>query len=127
MVRTFHFLCNSSSYGFTANVRFTFKCLIMRSPGLTVICTLFSSTLILAYILRIFEIEYYRSINQIDFDSYFSAIWVIVATMTTVGFGDLVPYSFIGRLIIMITSFWGAFLISLVIVSVSKIFELTRN
>lgn len=47
--------------------------------------------------------------------------------MTTVGFGDLVPFSYIGRIIIMITSFWGGFLISLVIVSVSKIFELTRN
>jgi ABC-type Fe3+-siderophore transport system permease subunit len=48
-------------------------------------------------------------------------------TITTVGFGDLVPYCFIGRIIIMVTSFWGAFIISLVIVSVSKIFELSRN
>jgi Ion channel len=118
-------LCQT--YGFTANVRFTFKCMIIRNPGLTVVCTLTASTFILAYILRIFEIEYYRSINQIDFDNYFQAIWVIVVTMTTVGFGDLVPYSYIGRIIIMVTSFWGAFLISLVIVSVSKIFELTRN
>ena len=91
------------------------------------VCILASSTLILAYILRIFEIEYYRSVGQIDFDNYFQAIWVIVVTMTTVGFGDLVPYSFIGRCIIMVTSFWGAFIISLVIVSVSKIFELSRN
>lgn len=83
--------------------------------------------MILAYVLRIFEIEYYRSINQIDFDNYFQAVWVIVITMTTVGFGDLVPFSYIGRIIIMITSFWGAFLISLVIVSVTKMFELSRN
>lgn len=54
-------LCES--YGFTANVRFTFKCLIIRDPGLTVVCTLAASTLIVAYILRIFEIEYYRSIH----------------------------------------------------------------
>ena len=108
-------------------MRFTLKCLIIRDPGLTVVCILASSTLILAYILRIFEIEYYRSVGQIDFDNYFQAIWVIVVTMTTVGFGDLVPYSFIGRCIIMVTSFWGAFIISLVIVSVSKIFELSRN
>ena len=117
----------SQSYGFTANVSFTLKCLVVKDPGLTVICTLSASTLILAYILRIFEIEYYRSVGQIDFDNFFQAIWVIVVTMTTVGFGDLVPYSYIGRIIIMITSFWGAFLISLLIVSVSKIFELTRN
>jgi ABC-type Fe3+-siderophore transport system permease subunit len=101
--------------------------MIIKNPGLTVVCTLATSTLVLAYILRVFEIEYYRSVGRIDFDNYFQSVWVIVVTMTTVGFGDLVPYSYVGRLIIMITSFWGAFLISLVIVSVSKIFELTRN
>jgi hypothetical protein len=47
--------------------------------------------------------------------------------MTTVGFGDIVAYSHFGRVIIMITAFWGAFLISLLIVSVSKIFELSKN
>ena len=51
-------LCES--YGFTANVRFTFKCLIIRNPGLTTFCTIFVSTFMLAYFLRIFEIEYYR-------------------------------------------------------------------
>ena len=81
----------------------------------------------LSYFLRIFEIEYYRQIDQIDFDSYFQAIWVIVVSITTVGFGDLVPYSYIGRVIIMIAAFWGAFLISLLIVTVSKTFELSRN
>ena len=47
--------------------------------------------------------------------------------MTTVGFGDIVPFSLFGRVVIMATSLWGAFLISLLIVSVSKIFELERN
>ena len=56
----------SQSYGFTANVRFTLKCLVVKDPGLTVICTLSASTLILAYILRIFEIEYYRSVGHHD-------------------------------------------------------------
>jgi len=45
-----------------------------------------------------------------------------VVTITTVGFGDLVAFSYFGRVIIMITAFWGAFLISLLIVSVGKIF-----
>lgn len=108
-------------------MRFTLKCLIIRYPSLTVLCILTSSTLIIAYILRIFEIEYYRSVGQIDFDNYFNAVWVIVITITTVGFGDLVPFSFIGRLIIIATAFWGGFINSLVIVSVTKIFELSRN
>lgn len=54
-------LCES--YGFTANVRFTFKCFIIKKPGATVICTLTTSILVLSYILRIFEIPYWHSIG----------------------------------------------------------------
>jgi hypothetical protein len=117
----------SESYGFTANVRFTFKCFIIRNPGVTVVCTLSTSIFVLSYILRIFERPYFHEINSLDYDDYFNSIWCIVITMTTVGFGDIVAYSYFGRVIIMITAFWGAFLISLLIVSVSKIFELSKN
>ena len=54
-------LCRS--YGFTANVRFTYKSLLKTDPAKTVIVTMFMSTLILAYQLRVFEIEYYMAIN----------------------------------------------------------------
>jgi hypothetical protein len=118
-------LCNS--YGFTANVRFTFKCMIIKNPGLTTFVTITISTFMLAYFLRVFEIEYYRQLKMVDFDSYFQAVWVIVVSITTVGFGDLVPYSYMGRIIIMISAFWGAFLISLMIVTIGQTFELTRN
>jgi hypothetical protein len=82
------------------------------------------STLVLAYQLRIFEIVYYRNLNLVDFDSFFQSVWVIVITICTVGYGDLVPFSIIGRIIIMITSFWGAFIISLVIVVAANLFNL---
>lgn len=49
-------LCKS--YGFTANLRFTYKCLLKSDPGLTVMCTLLISVIILAYLLRIFELPY---------------------------------------------------------------------
>ena len=47
-------LCRS--YGFTANVRFTFKALLKTDPTQTVSVTMLTSTLILAYCLRVFEI-----------------------------------------------------------------------
>jgi hypothetical protein len=94
---------------------------------MTVILTLVVTTLVLAYQLRIFEIVYYRSLGLIDFDDYFQAVWAIVITICTVGFGDLVPYSQIGRVIIMITAIWGSFIISLVIVVAAKLFMLSRS
>ena len=50
---------------------------------------------------------------------------MIIVTMTTVGFGDYVPYTTLGKIVTMITALWGAFIISLLIVSVSAIFTLS--
>ena len=94
---------------------------------MTVTLTLVVTTLVLAYQLRIFEIVYYRSLGLIDFDDYFQAVWVIVITICTVGFGDLVPFSQIGRVIIMVTAIWGSFIISLVIVVAANLFMLSRS
>lgn len=44
--------------------------------------------------------------------------------MATVGFGDVVPVSHIGRFVVMVTSIWGAFVFTLVIVAFSMIFNL---
>ena len=47
-------LCRS--YGFTANIRFTFKSLLKTDPAKTVSTLFFASVFILAYQLRVFEI-----------------------------------------------------------------------
>ena len=49
-------LCKSC--GFTANVRFAYKCFLKKSPGKTVFGTVLFSILILAYLLRLFEWPY---------------------------------------------------------------------
>ncbi len=100
---------------------------MLKKPGTTVTLSLIVSTLVLAYQLRIFEIVYYRNLGLIDFDEYFQAIWIIIITICTVGFGDLVPFSPIGRIIIIITSFWGAFIISILIVVAANFIQLPLN
>lgn len=54
-------------------------------------------------------------------------MYFIVVTLTTVGYGDIVPKTFPAKLIIMFTALWGAVMISLVVVMVSKLFEMTEN
>ena len=107
-------LCHS--YGFTANLRFTFKSLLKTDPARTVMVTFFFSVLVLAYCLRIFEIEYYIAIEQRDFNSYFSSIWCVVITMTTVGYGDMYPVTDFGRCVAIVCALWGLFITSLFII-----------
>jgi hypothetical protein len=44
--------------------------------------------------------------------------------MTTVGYGDISPKSFFGRLISVVTCMFGVFLVGLVVVSVTSYFNL---
>lgn len=47
--------------------------------------------------------------------------------MTTVGYGDVYAVSPFGRCISIINALWGAFLISMLVASMGKIFELSDN
>lgn len=61
---------------------------------------------------------YYNSQGQIVFDSYFTSIWCVIITMTTVGYGDVFAVSPFGRVISIINALWGAFIISLLVSSI---------
>jgi hypothetical protein len=106
---------------------FSMKALLRERPGITVFLTALISIMWLAYLLRVFERIAYDSSGQKVFDSYFTSIWNVVITMTTVGYGDISSISVFGRLISMLNAIWGAFIISLLVASIGKIFELSEN
>ena len=47
--------------------------------------------------------------------------------MTTVGYGDVAAVSPFGRMISIINALWGAFIISLLVASIDKIFKLSEK
>ena len=110
-----------------SGVSFSLKALIKERPGITVFLTALISILWLAYLLRIFERIAYESQGQKVFDSYFSSIWNVIITMTTVGYGDIAAISSYGRMISIMNALWGAFIISLLVASIGKIFELSEE
>ena len=118
-------------HGFLSNAGFCIKALILKVPGKTIVLTCVISVMSLAYVLRLYEREYYRQLDEdhsnLLFESYITAIWCVVITMTTVGYGDVFAVSTFGRIVSIINALWGAFIISLLVTSIGKIFELSDN
>lgn len=68
-----------------------------------------------------------NQINSVDLKDYGSAIWLIVITSTTVGYGDIYPHTIGGQCVAIITAFWGTFLVSLLVLVVANVFDLSSS
>lgn len=116
-------------YGFSSNVRFALKCSFTMYPERSFVTVFSSSVIVLAYLTRIWEIPYLKEINEGDpYESdFFQQIWLVCMTLFTVGYGDVTPHTFAGKILAIFVALWGAFLISFLVVTVTNIFALTQS
>ena len=116
--------CNR--YKISANFYFSFKCLLFCYP-IKVISTISVISIIfigLAY--RIFE----RPLDQFSIEYYsnpLTALWLIIETMSTLGYGEYFPYSYPGRSICVIAYFIGAAIFTITIVKLQEVTTLNTN
>lgn len=115
-------------YGFSANVRFVIKSNFVQQPLISFTVVFFASILIFAYVIRIFENPYYLWMNKNNSEElilpYNSYVWYVCVVIFTVGYGDITPKTLMGQLVTVCLSFWSAFLISLLVVTLTNIFQL---
>jgi hypothetical protein len=64
----------------------------------------------------VFE-NYQKDEKSNEFGNFFNCLWLLVQSISTIGFGDLVPYTIVGRIITGIVCMSGIFLQSLFTVS----------
>mmetsp|Transcript_6748 Transcript_6748/g.6005 ORF Transcript_6748/g.6005 Transcript_6748/m.6005 type:complete len:262 (-) Transcript_6748:254-1039(-) len=108
--------------GVNANYMFAIKSLMKASPYRVLTVSLLISVTQMSYCLRMFEGPVTKASGQ-DYDLISNTIWNIFVTMTTVGYGDLFPKTNIGRIVGIIIAFWGVFIVSLFVVSLSTMLE----
>jgi len=113
------------------NLQFTFKAMLAQEPVTTLACASAISSLILAFLLHLFERGKCLPFNgdggdlanlqhsecmlddQYAFRDFRNCYWNTLITMTTVGYGDIYPVTEAGRVVAVIAAVWGVVLISL--------------
>ena len=74
-------------------------------------------TVVFGFHLQMFESPL-DDITGNNFKSMNNCIWNVIVTLTSVGYGDISPNSFFGRIVGVIVSFWGVFVTSAMFVIV---------
>lgn len=107
------------------SVLFIVKCLIKKRPYQFFAVCLIGSMLIFTYAIRICELPLVVKLDNSSFQSYITTLWMIMITMTTVGYGDYNPKTIPGRSLGFILSIWGVFLLSMIVIILFNSLELS--
>lgn len=107
--------------GCEASTVFAVKASLKESPYLSLLIAFIMSAVILGIAVKNFEAPLNEMLLSGGFDfTLWNGVWLIVITMTTVGFGDYYARSHIGRLCSVLSIFWGIFLTSMMVVTLTN-------
>ncbi len=59
--------------------------------------------------------------------NYPNALWLILITTSTVGYGDYVPQTPLGRIIILFVAIWGTLIVSIMVVVVGNTLNMEKT
>ena len=68
-----------------------------------------------------------NEVSSQDFSSMQNSIWNVIITFVSVGFGDIFPKTFFGRIVGISISFFGILVISFFVITVQDILNFTNN
>jgi len=102
------------------NTRFVLKTLMTICPGTVLLVFMVSLWMIASWTLRQCERYHDRDHVQVDW------LWVTAVTFLSVGYGDVVPSTYCGRGIAVLTGLMGAGCTALLVAVVSRKMELSR-
>ena len=108
---------------------FALRVLVFQNPITTINVLLGVVAVVFAYIVFVFEREEPPPVMESYHHkaTFFAVFYMVYITIATVGYGDLVPTTWQGRLAIVIATFAGLLLTALSVTLIHRELELTRR
>ncbi|KAJ8336365.1 hypothetical protein SKAU_G00375850 [Synaphobranchus kaupii] len=105
------------------NTRFIMKTLMTICPGTMLLVFSISSWIIAAWTVRV--CERYHDKQEVT-SNFLGAMWLISITFLSIGYGDIVPHTYCGKGVCLLTGIMGAGCTALVVAVVARKLELTK-
>lgn len=105
------------------NFRFIFKSLMAIHSDYVLLVMMMALLLVASWTLRLCEMHDPEKPSHADF---LNSMWLIAITFLSVGYGDIVPSTYCGRLIAVMTGIMGAGFTALVVAVLARKLELSR-
>eukprot|EP00347_Sterkiella_histriomuscorum_P024199 403331967 len=110
-------ICNQT--GAKAKTKFSWKAMMKTSPYLFLALAITLSVISFGITLR--NLERAKLDRNGKFDYIWDSFWVILIIMLTIGYGDIVIDTNMGRLLGIFSAFWGFLIYSLFVVSMNNL------
>ena len=111
------------AFGIKADYIFAIKAYLKFNSFTFIFITMLLSTAVFGVVLRQFEKN--TGSDRNNFNYIWNAFWVIIISMTTVGYGDMYPITHLGRLTTLIAIVVGAFILTFLVSALNTALELT--
>ena len=95
-------------------------------PYLVLMSNLVMSMFYFGYLIRIFDQDLSEVSGQ-NFNKISNPVWLSIVTMTTVGYGDFYPKSNPSRIVGIICSFYGVYLVSLFVITLENLLRFDQS
>lgn len=105
------------------NTRFVMKTLMTICPGTVLLVFSISLWIIAAWTVR--ACERYHDSQDVT-SNFLGAMWLISITFLSIGYGDMVPHTYCGKGVCLLTGIMGAGCTALVVAVVARKLELTK-
>ncbi|XP_019116755.1 small conductance calcium-activated potassium channel protein 1b isoform X2 [Larimichthys crocea] len=105
------------------DTRFVMKTLMTICPGTVLLVFSVSCWIIAAWTVRV--CERYHDAQEVT-STFLGAMWLISITFLSIGYGDMVPHTYCGKGVCLLTGIMGAGCTALVVAVVARKSELTR-